>query len=200
MGDSGTKPIRHNRRLLAVKGLLALFVAWGAIAETTRPLFAPFLLPPRMVAELYARTKYTWVTFKYEQRGWPLVFSIRTNAPRGAAGFGNEDSPIALAIDLALVAFLAFAAWNLPRGWRWQFGLADAFVVIASFAVMTALQLQAFGHEIDYPKVAFDVGVFSAAIISIRCLRMLIWKIFDHWIGSGTATRRPLGMRLGTRK
>jgi hypothetical protein len=143
-----------------------------------------------MVAELYPRTKYTWVTFKYEQRGWPLVFSVRTNAPRGAAGFGNEDSPVALAFDLALIALLAFAAWSLPREWQWQVSLADAFAVTASLAVMMTFQLQAFGHAIDWPKIAFDVGVFSAAVMSIRCFRVLVRKAFDSGRSRGATGSR----------
>jgi hypothetical protein len=171
MGTSGTTRIRDISSLLATRGLLAVLVAWGAIDEMTRPLFAPFHLPPGMIAELYPGTKYTWVTWKFEQRGWPFVFLIRTNLPERASGLGNEDYPLAVACDLAFVGMLVFAAWNMFRGWRQQVGLADILAVTASLAVMMAFQVQAWDRALDYSKIAVDAGVFSATLTAIRYLR-----------------------------
>ena len=172
MGSSGTERIRSRSSLLATRGLLAFFVAWGSIDEMKRPWFAPFHLTPSKIAELYPGTKYTWVTWRFEQRGWPLVYLVRTNVPeRAASGLRNEDLPLDLACDLAFVGILVFAAWSLVQRWRRQFGLADIFLVTASLAVMLAFQVRAWGHALDYSKAAIDVGVFSATFAIIRCLR-----------------------------
>jgi hypothetical protein len=184
MGGNGTTRIRNRSSLLATRGLLAVLVAWGAIDEMKRPLFAPFHLPPGAVAELFPGTKYTWVTWKFEQRGWPFVFLIRTNLPERAPGPRNEDHPLALACDLAFVGILVFAAWNVFRGWRRQVGLADILEITASLAVMMAFQVRAWGSALDYSKIAVDVGVFSAALTAIRYFRKRATRRFGEYTSS----------------
>jgi hypothetical protein len=171
MGASGMKRIGGTASLQALRVLLSLFVAWGAIIETTCPEFAPFHLAPGLVAELYPGTAYTWITWRFEQRGWPFVFLTRTNLPERAPGPRNDDVPLALACDLTFVGILAFAAWSVFRGWRKQVALADTFAITASLAAALAFQAQVWGHPLDYSKIAVDVGIFSAAFMALHNLR-----------------------------
>jgi hypothetical protein len=164
--------------LLAVRGLLALCVAWGAISEMTSPLFALFHLPVETIQRLYPKTKYTWVTWKYEQRGWPFSFVVRTNVPAGASEIKNEDDPVALACDLVLLGILVFAAWKLLRGWRRQFTLARALEITAALGVTMAFQIRAWDHNFDNAKIAIDIGVFSMVVMISRLMGRLAITFF----------------------
>jgi hypothetical protein len=160
--------------LLAVRGLLALFVAWGAIREITSPLFAPFHLPVETIQRLYPKTKYTWMMWKYMQRGWPLVFAVRTNVPEGASEIKNEDNPLALACDVAFVAIIVFASWNLFRGWRLRFAMADLLAAMTALGVTMAFQMRMWDDVLDSSIIAIDIGVYSTAMMSLRFGRKLI--------------------------
>jgi hypothetical protein len=173
MSASGTTQIRNKSSLLATRVLLAILVAWGAIGEMTAPLLVPFRLSPGTIAKLYPGTKYTSVTWKFEQRGWPFVFSIRTNLPERAPGPRNDDYPFGLACDFSFVGMLVFAVWSMLRRWRWQFGLADILGIMASLAIMIAFHVRVWDHALDCSKIAVDLGVFSAALAAIRLLQKL---------------------------
>jgi hypothetical protein len=166
MAGSGIGHILVKMSLPGTRALLAFFVAWGSLDEIKRPLFAPILEPPSKAAELSPGPHY-WITWKYMQRGWPLVYLVRTNAP----SLRNEDDLVALACDLAFAGVLTIAAWKLLPGWRLRFGLADVCAVTTALAATMAFHIETHGHSLYASTIALDVGVFAAGLTLIRAMR-----------------------------
>ncbi len=173
MASNGTRPIGGQFGSLAARALLSGFVTWGSIYEMTRPSFdrMTVCIPRSKAPEVHPGVRYTIFTAKSTSRGWPFEFSLGTNMKGDVAPFPNRFWPLALACDLAFVGLLCVSAGNLLRGWRRKVALADLLAVTAALAVMMAFQVRAWGHALDLAKVAVDVGVFSAALTIIRCIR-----------------------------
>jgi hypothetical protein len=104
------------------------------------------------------------------QRGWPLAYLVRTNAP----SLQDEDDYVALACDFAFAGILTIAAWNLPCRWRWRFSIADILAIATSLGVTMAFQMRMWDDVLDSLIIAIDVGVFSTGMMSLRFVRKLI--------------------------
>jgi hypothetical protein len=180
------RQILERISLPAARVSLALFVAWGAVEEMTAPLFAQFHLPPSAAEERGPPPHY-WIRRSYKQRGWPLVYYVRTSPPTDNPLLRNEDNPFALACDIAFVALLMLASLNLFRGCGFRFGVADLLGATTALGATMAFHIWAWDHDLDWSKIAVDLGVFSTTVMvmgwmrkiaprSLRLAARLSWK------------------------
>jgi hypothetical protein len=180
MESSGTKPAgptRRNFTLLAVRTLLALFVAWGSIVVVTRSFVLPFPVAIKDYWPEMRNCRYTVATVKFTQRGWPAAFYVKTGLPTRRSPFHEGIRPAALLYDMVVSGIVVVAAWNLFGPFRRQFSLADMFAVTTSVAMTLSFHLIQWGRCFQLSEFAVDVGAFCVAFSAIRAARKLAARL-----------------------
>jgi hypothetical protein len=193
-------PGRSRPVVLAVRALLALFVAWGSIVEITGAYtFTNDLATnPGTSPATGWPYKYTFWREVTTVRGWPLEFTVQEGPPTWAR-LMTGIRPGALLCDLIVAGALVFAAWTLLDRPRRQFSLAGMFALTTSVALALSFHLVAwktyfavYDRRVGLSRLAVDVGAFCAAFVVIRAGRRLAAKR-RHGKGR-TGSRDPEGI------
>jgi hypothetical protein len=182
MAGNGMKLILGSVGHFGARTALASFVLWGSVFEMTRPSFDHFACLPCFDAPATPDgIRYTICRATFIRRGWPFEYSYKSDSLGSVVSVHDKFWPFALAWDIAFVAVFLIAAWSLFGGWQMRFRLARLFDVMASLALMLTFHVRAWDHEVDWSKVAIDIGIFSTAFVLLRYTHGCCARLSSKW-------------------